>query len=270
MEIANTEDLNWFRAYLGHRKTNKLYTPTGFTDLDRYIDGFYPGTLVVIGARPGKGKTTFILNLMTKLRKNHRILYFSTETSKERILERMVSIEFGIPYKDIRVDIGSNYKKIIDCIREYEGSSNVSFVDLSNPSMDQIKRAIDVVEPQLVFVDYFQNLCIQQSAYGSSAGAYARAVQQLADLAREKNITVVLTSQLKRFNDDRDNDRPKLSDFKETGKLEEAAHTAILLYHNVPRDDKLKLAVEKNRDGEIGELELLGLWDFGRLISEEV
>jgi len=270
MQIANNGDLSWFRSHMEVRKKHVSYIGTRFNGLNRIIDGLYPGTLSIVAARPGKGKTTFSQNLVDGLIDKHRVLIFSTETSKEVYFEKLVCIRAEIPHKSVRTDI----KSVIEPMEMALGSlenGNLFINDNSGPTLDTVRRAIDIVEPKIVVFDYFQNIGFGAetggySSFKSSHERYAGAIQQFANIAREKKIHVCVTSQLKRFTDGRhDDDRPMLSDLKETGKLEEAAHLVMFLYANRPRDEYMNVEIAKNRDGEIGEFKVKGLWDSGTL-----
>ena len=191
MQIANNEDLNWFKTHMEVRKHRTTYIPTKFSGLNQIIDGLYPGTLSIIAARPGKGKTTFSQNLVDGIVDNHKILVFSTETSKEIYFEKLLCIRGQISHKDVRTNIICVMEPLEMALGSLN-NGNLFIVDYSGPNIDTIKRAIDIVEPEIVLFDYFQNIGLGDSngSWKSSHERYAAAIQELANIARNKKIHV--------------------------------------------------------------------------------
>ena len=256
--IYSTKNLSWFVDYM-EVKSGSYYIPSSFESIDNVIDGFYPGTLVVVGARPNIGKTTLLLNFLERLSRNNMCLFFSTETSKEKIIERLASLRLKIPHKELRVNTAQYIEKIKEKLGELE-SSNLYIVDDSAPSLEDVEKAIKSSNARIVLFDYFQNVSLPfKRGWQSNAGEYARIVEGFARLARENNLTFILASQLKRFSEDRE--KPILSDLKETGKLEEAAHVVMLLSQN----GGLTVDIAKNKEGMKGEVLLKGEWEYGLL-----
>ena len=262
MKITNGEDLSWFKTYLDQKKGGNIaYVPTNYHNLNDLIDGFYRGTLITIGARPSIGKTTLSLNLVNQLYKSHKCLVFSTEDTKEKLIEKLISMQTTIPHKEIRTHVKERYDEIIQGMESVK-SRNLEIVDISNPSIIQVEDAIKMVQPRFVVFDYFQNISIGTNDKWSSAGIYATIVQKMASLARDHKLTFILLSQLKRFGDD-DTRPPRLSDLKETGKLEEASHVVMLLRQT---EEGMVVDVAKNREGPKGEVTLRIMKDCGVLV----
>src|SRR3990167_135033 len=101
-------------------KSGSYYIPTGFSLIDDAIDGLYPGTVVIVGARPNIGKTTFLLNLLERLSRSNVCLFFSTETSKEKIVERLVSLRLKIPHKELRTNTANYVGRVQEKLSELE------------------------------------------------------------------------------------------------------------------------------------------------------
>lgn len=257
--MDSTKELTWFFDYLEYKINNSWnYIPTGFRSLDNLIDGFQKGVLSIIGARPGTGKTTFIINTLKNL-KTTKSLVFTTEVSKEKFLEKFISVVCNIEHKKIKhLENGfgdiNNFKPLLKEIGNY----NIVLNDETKPSILTIRNNIEQFKPDIVFFDYFQNIQINPLNV-SSYHEYTRKVEQFIEIAKIFNVPFVVTSQLKRLTD---TDKPVLSDLKETGKLEEAASLVILM-----RQDAGDLVVDiaKNRDGSTGEVRFKGDWGKNRL-----
>ena len=254
---VSTIDLQWFKDYTINKKKTKTYIPTNYMLLDSYIDGLYGGCLYLIGARPGIGKTTFVLNLLSK-QKGKKCLVFTTETSKEKFLEKFLSLVLHLEYKNLRQNLieTTTLFNDLECLKAY----NIYLVDCYKPTVKQIEDKVKEILPDILIIDYFQNVRIQSQMYKYQE--YTNNVENIFNISRNYNIPVILCSQLKRFSENRKDDEPELSDFKETGKLEETAHAVMLLHQT---DGRLVCSLAKNRDGQIGELKFKGLWQYNKL-----
>ena len=270
INIVNNGQLDWFEAHIENRKSRISYTQTKFNRLNSIIDGLYPERLIVVAARPGKGKTTFTQNLVHDLVRKGRVLVFSTETSQEVYYEKLLCIEGSIVHKFVRTDIMSVMVPLDEAKNSFS-NGNLFILDRPSPSLDLVKRTVDIVQPDFVVFDYFQNISKEGLPGYNQAGQMEHAIQEFANIARSRKLSFIATSQIRRFSDGRkDNDRPMMSDLKETGKLEEAAWTVILMWPEIienVRTQYINVVVEKNRDGEIGEFRLEGKWGTGELFD---
>lgn len=256
--MNTTKDITWFYNYIEKKfKNGNNCIPTGFITLDSIIDGFIPGTLITIGARPGTGKTTLLLNFL-KNQKNFKPLIFTTEITKERFLEKFISIVSDVDYSSLRrldktLVTVNNLNEWMKTIQQY----NIVFNDEFKPNILTIKESIERHNPNILYFDYFQNIKIN-TLNSSQYFEFTKKVEDLVNISKEYNIPVVITSQLKRFTED----KPSLSDLKETGKLEEASHLVMLLWQEA---GDLIINIAKNRDGMTGELRFKGDWSKNRL-----
>lgn len=241
--IVNTNELEWFNEFLRNRSSFKNYISSGYNSLDGMLDGFYCGSLYIVGARPGIGKTTFIMNILANLKK-FKILLFTTEISKGRFLERFLALICGLDYKLVRTG-QICLTPYLDKIKEY----NISICDIYRPTRNIIFEALlDKID--IIFFDYFQNIMVDYSA--SRYIEFTKMVEFFENIAKSKHIPVVLVSQLHRYDRGKD-DFPILSDLKETGKLEETAQAVILLSR---KNDNLLVDIVKSRDGSAGRFEM--------------
>ena len=248
-----------FEKYLRAKgMTNHSFIPTGFKALDDLVDGFYPGTVWIIGGWPGTGKTTTLMNLVANL-KHTKILLFDTETTKQIWMEKFISLLAMIPYKDIRTDIKNTLPSLLlklNLLDDYD----IIVVDDSSPTLQRIEQSILKHTPKVVAIDYIQNIDAEEQRFANRYSAYTYVVRQLERLAKNYNTTVILCSQLRK--PDREQDRPTLFDLKETGKLGEAAHVVMLLRKH---EDGLAVDIAKSRNGLLGEFVFKGMWGFNKL-----
>lgn len=257
LKEANKNDL---ASYL---KRDRIFIPTGIRNLDSMLDGYYPGTVWVIGGWPGTGKTTLTLNLISKLPGKKISLFTTGETSKERFMERLMCCLTGTSDRDVRV----GEPKAIEIISQNIGlldRYNLNIVDKSSPSVKDIEDELRLRRPDVLFVDYFQNLEIPENIVNRYA-AFTNIARSLEKVVKKYASTLILNSQLRKPEDI--NMRPTLFDFKETGKLGEMAHNALLVSsNNAERNDgEMFVDVAKARDGKIGQFTIKGQWDINKL-----
>lgn len=249
------KDMTWFKEYL---RKPKRFMPTGFTRLDGIIDGLYPENITIIGARPYVGKTTIDMNLVYHM-KGQRHLVFPTEISSGRWWEMFVSMESGIDDKLIRTHDPDTVAALDEVIDRVYAERNIHVVGGYKPTLIDVRRHIDKYEPDVLHIDYFQNM---QGQGEPGYRYYTSLVEGLHHLSIEYHIPVVLMSQLARFDKSRADDKPRLSDLKESGKLEEAAKQVLLLSKE---GDNIMLDVAKNRDGGTGQILFKGEWHCKRV-----
>jgi len=246
---------------------NSRIIPTGYLDLDRIINGLEQSELVVVAARPGMGKTALALNIGLNLcHAGKKVIFFTLEMSKERLVDRLISIESQVPARKIK------NRRLDDQDREKLARAVVS---LSRISLIIRDKAYSVTEMRaevakeaakgpvgLVVVDYLQLISDgkKHQSRNTEIGFYSR---QLVQLAKDFNTTVLCLSQLSRKVEDRTDKRPRLSDLYESGMIEANIDKALLLYREeyYKPDTKSKgiteIGVGKNRDGDIGRCEVL-------------
>ena len=241
---------------------------TGFSDVDRKINGLNKSDLLLLAGRPGMGKTSMGLNVAVNAAKASRktVAVFSLEMSREQLATRLLSSEACV--ENTRLVTGSLRETDWEKIAAAAGVLNrvdIRIDDnpmLSVADMNAKCRRIDSLG--LVVIDYLQ---LMTSASGGRSGENRQQVvsemsRMLKVMAKELNVPVICLSQLSRANEKRDDKRPMLSDLRESGAIEQDADIVMFLY----RDDyynedseKRNIAeciVAKNRHGETGKVEL--------------
>lgn len=248
---------------------------TGFRDLDKMTAGLQKGDLVIIGARPAMGKTTFAQNLAynvaTRNGAGKGVLFFSMEMAKSEIVDRMVSDISGVDSWKIRTGnlTDEDFARIGDALGEMnevplyiDDTSSMTILELRN----KVRRAYHDQggKISMVIVDYLQLLQGSDRYAGNRVQEVTEISRGLKTLAREMEIPVVALAQLSRSVTGRDDPRPVLSDLRESGSIEQDADLVMMLhrvdyYHN--EDDYVKtniteLIMAKHRHGPVGKIEL--------------
>lgn len=243
---------------------------TGFRELDRLIKGLRPGQLVVIGARPGMGKTAFGLELARRVAQSEhrRVLFFSLEMSIEELSERVVASLSEINLSQLQVgDLSEEeLSRVADVVREL---ASVDIVWNSDPTIRvaDIKAAGLRARAQgnlgMIVVDYLQLMSSGKIRSADNRQAeVAEISRSLKILAREVEVPVVALSQLSRNLEGRHDKRPQLSDLRDSGQIEQDSDLVLLLHReemyneNTPDKGFIEVIVAKHRNGPVGKMSL--------------
>ncbi len=223
----------------------------GFRDLDDITSGIYP-ELIIIGARPGVGKTQLMLDIMERLFGRH-ILFASAEMSIKALLERKLARELGTDIRQLRRS-GLNDRDM-DHVIELSGrvsEQNIYYLSKGCSSQDvynEAKKLKDSVGLDIVFVDYLQLLsdCWKSDRENQNIRV-GRACKVLNSIKNDLQVPVVVASQLNRGLELRAEKRPSLPDLRDSGEIEQDADVVLLLYRDMEeRDDILEVKMAKNR-----------------------
>ena len=245
---------------------------TGFRDLDNKTAGLQKGDLVIIGARPAMGKTTFAQNLAYNVASmnNRGVLFFSMEMGAEQIIDRMVSDVSGVNNWNIRTGnlTEEDVTKIGEAMAEMEevpiyidDTSSMNVMDLRNKA----RRAKHDHDIGVVIVDYLQLISGADRYKGNRVQEVTEISRGLKILARELEIPVIALAQLSRSVTGRDDPRPVLSDLRESGSIEQDADIVMFLHRpdyyrqnddNYEETHITELILAKHRAGAVGKIEL--------------
>jgi replicative DNA helicase len=235
--------------------------PTGFTDLDRLLNGLHAGQLIIVAGRPGLGKSTAAMDFAraTSVRANLASAIFSLEMSKVEIVMRLLSAEARVPLHVLRSGQLSDDDWTKLARRMGEISEAPLFVD-DTPNMNlmeiraKARRLKQRHDLKLVVVDYLQ-LMSSPKRVESRQQEVAELSRGLKLLAKEIECPVVAVSQLNRGPEQRTDKRPQLSDLRESGSIEQDADVVILLHRDdyydkeSPRAGEADFIVAKHRNG---------------------
>ena len=245
---------------------------TGFKDLDKKTAGFQKGDLIIIGARPAMGKTTFAQNLAYNIASINKkgVLFFSMEMAANEIIDRMISDVSGVDNWKMRTGNLSDeeFSRIGDALGEMDeipiyidDTSSMTIVELRNKA----RRAMHDHNIGIVIVDYLQLISGSDRYAGNRVQEVTEISRGLKILARELEIPVIALAQLSRNVTGRDDPRPVLSDLRESGSIEQDADLVMFLhrvdYYHMNEDgyeptNITELLIQKHRHGAIGKVEL--------------
>ena len=242
---------------------------SGFFNLDLLTQGFQKSDLIIIAGRPSIGKTALSLNIVLNIIKNSRlpVLFFSLEMSKEQIMYRIISIETNI--NSTRLKSGRLYQndwiklnKILKILSKLPLFLN----DTPNLSIQDIRSKIKTIlfeqnQIGLVIIDYLQLMHNSKFKNENRVQELAKITRDLKNLAREFDIPIIALSQLNRNVDNRIDQKPVLSDLRESGSIEQDADLVLMLYRVKstnfnPSLFETELFIAKQRNGPIGTIKL--------------
>ena len=242
---------------------------TYYHDIDRVLVGMNPGDLILIGGRPGMGKTSFALNIaseVAKRRKDKAVAIFSLEMSKTQLASRLLSSEGLI--ESVKLRDGhleeEDYSRLAAAAVALS-ETRIYIDDSSDISPMQMRTKLRRIKNLgAVFVDYLQLM------HSDDPQKSANRVLEVGDItrnlkimAKELGCPVILCSQLSRFASDRKDKRPQLTDLRDSGAIEQDADVVMFLhreyYYNPDNTDIEHLAeciIAKNRHGAVDRIQL--------------
>ncbi|RDU69509.1 replicative DNA helicase [Helicobacter cholecystus] len=226
---------------------------TGFAELNKLTTGFNGGELIIIGARPSMGKTTFVLNMVQKFLSTAKgVAFFSLEMQAEHLMLRMFSSLTSTPLQRMRIgDLSDEEWSALSSSANLIASECFFIDDNPNLSITQLRSKVRKLKLQfpdigVVVVDYLQLMRGSKSLGGE--GKRQEEVSEISRglklLAREMNIPIIALSQLNRGLENRDDKRPQLSDLRESGSIEQDADVILFLY----REDVYRKREEKAKE----------------------
>lgn len=242
---------------------------TGFEEVDRIIGGFKPQDLIIVGASPSSGKTSFVLNVMEDaiLRQDLKVGVISLETSSKKLLHR---VNCSVCQVDGSAFMrGTATQEQIDSIIRSHGKSgdstrigqNLLLSDRGGLTIGQaagIFRLMYKNGARLFMLDYLQLLSSGKNNGGRRVEEMTLVSTGLKAIAKDLNCPVIVVSSISR-DSEKENRAPRLSDLRDSGQLEFDADMCVLLHRkdNDPDERTVYVDVAKNKDGQIGKTELI-------------
>jgi replicative DNA helicase len=250
---------------------------TGFADLDYHLGGFGEGQMIVLAARPAIGKSALGLNIAANVMKaGNGVLFVSLEMSHSELTERLLSSEASINGHDITAGTISEHQMFQLSQRAEDLSRNRLFYLDNKYSIADItakaRLAYRKHGVRFVVADYLQLVDAESKRGMLREQAVSSVSRELKRLAMELKIPVLVLSQLNREVEKRDDKRPKLSDIRESGAIEQDANVVLFLhrpdaYDAEDRPGQAELIIAKNRTGPTGMISLTWRKEFCRFES---
>lgn len=249
---------------LRERPDEAAGTQTGFVDLDRIIVGLNDSDLVLIGARPGMGKTTFAMNIATRTARktNKAVCVFSLEMSKDQLVSRMLSSEGLVDNYSMKTGM-LNSKEFTDLANAAAMLSDLPIYidDTTGITITGMKAKLRRVKNLgLVVIDYLQ-LMQSDRRIDNRVQEVAEISRNLKLMAKELKVPVLTCAQLSRGPESRTDKTPMLSDLRDSGAIEQDADIVMFLYRPEYYNDQepqniAEVIIAKNRHGSTGKIEM--------------
>lgn len=255
--------------------------PSGFKDLDELTSGFQPGDLIIIGGRPGMGKTAFSLNIAQHLsvELNEPVAFFSLEMSKEQVAMRLLSSLAMVNSASLRKGFitKKDWEKLTDAaVRLSEApiyiddSSQISVLEIRAKAR---RLRMEKGKLSLIIIDYLQ-LMRGRNTYEIREQEIAEISRSLKAMAKELKVPVIALSQLNRSVEKTSDRKPTLANLRESGAIEQDADVIIFLYRdevynkkNPANKGKAEVIVAKQRNGPTDTVFLTFLSDYTRFLD---
>ena len=250
--------------------------PTGYPSLDRMLMGLREGQLVIIGARPAVGKTSFALNLaLNAASEGYTVAFFSLEMSGKEIAQRFICAHAQVSMSNFRTGkISPQEWANIGQAAEDLSRLDILIDDTPGITVTEIRakarRMLHNKEKAIIILDYLQ---LVSPPAGRRADSRTVEVSEMSRalmiMAKELAVPVISLSQLSRAVESRTGKRPQLSDLRESGSIEQDADIVMFLDRSsneqeAGREDRppegiTRIIVAKNRSGPIGDVDLVFL-----------
>jgi len=246
---------------------------TGYYELDDMLSGLQDGELIILAARPSIGKTSLAMNIAFQVAVvgNIPVHVFSLEMSQGSLMERVMCCEAQVNSQQVRTGnvTAEDYRKLIEVATRVTNGASL-FIDDSSyltpfDLRSKARRIHSREDTGLIIVDYLQLMGAGQKVENRQQEVTLIS-RHLKALARELNVPVLVLSQLNRGPESREDHRPRLSDLRESGAVEQDADVVMLLYRkdyygkNEPDYVPTNIAeviVAKQRNGPTGTVSLI-------------
>jgi len=244
--------------------TGAVGIPSGFSGLDELTGGFQNGDLIILAARTSVGKTSLVLDFCRKIMMDHYVGIISLEMSKDQIGQRLLFAQCSVNFHDARSGriTGDDWSKMSQGIGTLVNGTECLIAD-DITDLQSVKGMARQwkKEGKLEFlvIDYLQ--LINNDKMESRQVEISHISRSLKGLAKELDIPIIALSQLSRGVEQRSNGRPKLSDLRESGAIEQDADVVMFIYRpgkysEEDDDGETKLILGKQRNGPLGEVDL--------------
>ena len=259
-------------------------TKTGFSGVDAVLAGMGNSDLILVGARPGMGKTSFALNIATNVavQSKKTVCIFSLEMSAEQLVNRIISSEAMIDSMSLRTGKldAKQWNEIAKTTTQLAGT-NILIDDTTGMTVTGMKGKLRRVKDLgLVVVDYL-GLMQSDKRIDNRVNEVAEISRNLKIMAKELNVPIICCAQLSRGPESRTDKRPMLSDLRDSGAIEQDADVVIFLYKDDYYDKKdtdndegciAEVIVAKNRHGSTKTVKMgwIGRYTKFRTIATDV
>ncbi len=244
---------------------------TGFSEIDHYLSGLQKSDLVILGARPSVGKTTFVLDIARNAAAaGQATAIFSLEMSREQVVDRLIAAEARVPLWRLRTGRLTDeieFQMIQEALDKLS-QLQIFIDDTPSPNILQLRSMARRLQAEnknlgLIIIDYVQ-LVLPRTNSENIVQQFTEISHGLKALARELNLPILAVSQLNRAVDQREVKIPRLSDLRETGSWEQDADVVMFIYRKdrdklnptLEEQNIAEIIIAKHRNGPIGSVQL--------------
>ncbi len=258
--------------------------PSGISALDEITTGLNKSDMIIVGARPGMGKTSFALNIARNVavQQNRTVAFFNLEMSREQMVNRLLSSEARVSSKKLRVgNLTPDEWSRIAFASSVLCKAPIYLDDTASITVPEMKaRLRRLKNVGFVIIDYLQ-LMKSPRRIDNRVQEVTEITRGLKVMAKELNIPIMVCAQLARTTEKQANHRPALADLRESGSIEQDADQVLFLYRDEyyknEKDDPSsvemgtsEVIVAKNRHGELGTVKLAWQGEFTQFTSLEL
>ena len=267
-----------------HQKDGLSGVPSGFTALDRITGGWQKSDLLILAARPGMGKTAFVVTMAKNaaVEFNKPVAIFSLEMSSLQLVKRLISSETEIDQGKILkgnldnhefVQLNERIKKLSVAPLYIDDTPALSIFELRAKA----RRLKEQQKVELIIIDYLQLMSGGPDSRGNREQEISTISRGLKSLSKELEIPIIALSQLSRHVENRPggSKRPQLSDLRESGAIEQDADMVMFIYrpeyYGLTEDEngqdlrgRAEIIIAKNRHGEIVDVPLRFIGKFAK------
>jgi replicative DNA helicase len=270
---------------LKNKKDGLTGVPSGFSSLDRLTSGWQSSDLIIVAARPGMGKTSYVLALARNAALDFQkpVALFSLEMSSTQLVQRLISMEAEIPGQKLRSGKLEEYewqqlRTTIERMSEapifIDDTPGINIFEL-RAKCRRLKMQHDI---QMVIIDYLQLMsgAMENSRSTNREQEISSISRSLKGLAKELNVPVIALSQLSRAVEVRGGSkRPQLSDLRESGAIEQDADIVTFIYrpeyYQILEDETgasqkgiAEIIIAKHRNGPLDTVKLRWVDQFAK------
>jgi replicative DNA helicase len=270
------------------KEDHMMGVPSGFSELDRATGGWQKSDLIVVAARPGMGKTAFVLSMARNMAVEYKrpVAFFSLEMNALQLVTRLISSETQLPAEKLKRGLLETYEweqlnskiaNLTDAPLIIDDTPALSIFELRAKAR-RLKQQWDI---NLIVIDYLQLMSIGGDNKGNREQEISNISRSLKSLAKELNIPVIALSQLSREVEKRGGSkRPILSDLRESGAIEQDADLVVFIYRpeyykieyfedQAPTKDMAEIIIAKNRNGALKDVRLKFIGRFAKFENFE-
>ncbi len=233
----------------------------GLKQLDEPAGGMTRKEITVLGGRPGHGKTTLMINAVRTLIENgHKIVLFNREMSNVEMMKKIIVMESkNLIYSDLRQNQLNGTKEVVhktaDQIKE-KYKNLIMYDDIR--TLSESIREVNKLKPDVVFDDYIQLIGVDNNKNDGRRFEIETIMQEYKWACKRNNCSAFLLSQLNRAIEQRADPLPRMSDYSESGVIEQTAESALFIWYGYQFDDSAydknesEIITAKSRYGQIG------------------